>query len=102
MKKDDYVSDYPVILSGFYFDDPSRTPYEDVPSCNKEFINQFYYKIVNQSEFRMVGAVGTAHSCSNPNTTVWNSKGIWLTYILMILFLHFTLLSIPGNDFNRL
>lgn len=43
----------------------------------------------------MVGAVGTAHSCSNPNTTVWNSKGIWLTYILMILFLHFTLLSIP-------
>ena len=50
----------------------------------------------------MVGAVGTAHSCSNPNTTVWNSKGIWLTYILMILFLHFTLLSIPGNDFKRL
>ena len=49
----------------------------------------------------MVGAVGTAHSCSNPNTTVWNSKGIWLTYILMILFLHFTLLSIPGNDFKR-
>ena len=34
----------PVILSGFYFDDPSRTPYKDVPSCNKEFINQFYYK----------------------------------------------------------
>ena len=50
----------------------------------------------------MVGAVGTAHSCSNPNTTVWNSKGIWLTYILMILFLHFTLLSIPGNDFKQL
>lgn len=49
----------------------------------------------------MVGAVGTAHSCSNPNTTVWNSRGIWLTYILMILFLHFTLLSIPGNDFKR-
>ena len=56
----------------------------------------------NQSEFRMVGAVGTAHSCSNPNTTVWNSKGIWLTYILMILFLHFTLLSIPGNEISKI
>ena len=43
----------------------------------------------------MVGAVGTAHSCSNPNTIVWNSKGIWLTYVLLILLLHIILLCVP-------
>merc|ERR1712128_406040 len=43
----------------------------------------------------MVGAVGTAHSCSNPNTIVWNSKGIWPTYVLLILLLHIILLCVP-------
>ena len=45
---------------------------------------------------RMSGVVGTAHSCSNPNATVWSSKGIWFTYSLLIILLHFIILSIPG------
>ena len=50
----------------------------------------------------MVGAVGTAHSCSNPNTIVWNSKGIWLTYVLLILLLHLILLCVPGTLFESI
>jgi hypothetical protein len=45
----------------------------------------------------MAGVVGTAHSCSNPNSTVWSSKGIWLTYVSVILLVHIVIISIPGN-----
>ncbi|KAL7859699.1 hypothetical protein SRHO_G00148460 [Serrasalmus rhombeus] len=43
--------------------------------------------------FRM--NVGVAHSEVNPNTRVMNSRGIWLTYLLMTIVLHVVLLSIP-------
>ncbi|KAL7865026.1 hypothetical protein AOLI_G00164460 [Acnodon oligacanthus] len=43
--------------------------------------------------FRM--NVGVAHSEVNPNTRVMNSRGIWLTYLLLTVVLHIVLLSIP-------
>ncbi|CBY08775.1 unnamed protein product [Oikopleura dioica] len=43
----------------------------------------------------MAGVVGTAHSCANPNTNVWNSRGIWISYIIVVLLLHFIILCIP-------
>ncbi|KAL6483099.1 hypothetical protein MHYP_G00079710 [Metynnis hypsauchen] len=43
--------------------------------------------------FRM--NVGVAHSEVNPNTRVMNSRGIWLTYLLLTIVLHIVLLSIP-------
>ncbi|XP_040008568.1 ORM1-like protein 2 isoform X1 [Xiphias gladius] len=39
--------------------------------------------------------VGVAHSEVNPNTRVMNSRGIWLTYLLLTVVLHVVLLSIP-------
>jgi hypothetical protein len=39
--------------------------------------------------------VGTAHSEVNPNTRVMNSRGIWLSYLLLTVVLHVVLLSIP-------
>lgn len=39
--------------------------------------------------------VGVAHSEVNPNTRVMNSRGIWLTYLLLTVVLHIVLLSIP-------
>lgn len=39
--------------------------------------------------------VGVAHSEVNPNTRVMNSRGIWLTYLLLTVALHIILLSIP-------
>lgn len=39
--------------------------------------------------------VGVAHSEVNPNTRVMNSRGIWLTYLLLTVVLHVILLSIP-------
>lgn len=39
--------------------------------------------------------VGVAHSEVNPNTRVMNSRGIWLTYLLLTVVLHIILLSIP-------
>ncbi|KAM8829729.1 ORM1-like protein 2 isoform 1-T1 [Synchiropus picturatus] len=39
--------------------------------------------------------VGVAHSEVNPNTRVMNSRGIWLTYLLLTVALHVVLLSIP-------
>ena len=45
----------------------------------------------------MAGVVGTAHSCANPNTNVWNSRGIWISYVLVVLLLHFIILCIPGS-----
>lgn len=45
------------------------------------------------SAFRM--NVGVAHSEVNPNTRVMNSRGIWLTYLLLTIVLHIVLLSIP-------
>ncbi|KAF3697233.1 ORM1-like protein 2 Adoplin-2 [Channa argus] len=39
--------------------------------------------------------VGVAHSEVNPNTRVMNSRGIWLTYLLLTIVLHIILLSIP-------
>lgn len=45
------------------------------------------------SVFRM--NVGVAHSEVNPNTRVMNSRGIWLTYLLLTVVLHIILLSIP-------
>ena len=39
--------------------------------------------------------VGVAHSEVNPNTRVMNSRGIWLSYLLLTVVLHVVLLSIP-------
>lgn len=39
--------------------------------------------------------VGTAHSDVNPTHSYLNSKGIWLTYIILILLAHLMLLSVP-------
>ncbi|XP_013382408.1 ORM1-like protein 1 [Lingula anatina] len=39
--------------------------------------------------------VGTATSEQNPTHSYLNSKGMWLTYILLISVLHFLLLSFP-------
>uniref|UniRef100_A0A1I8IFC5 Ormdl n=2 Tax=Macrostomum lignano TaxID=282301 RepID=A0A1I8IFC5_9PLAT len=39
--------------------------------------------------------VGTAHSDPNPNHIYFNSRGIWMTYIIFILIAHFIILSIP-------
>ncbi len=49
----------------------------------------------------MAGVVGTAHSCANPNTNVWNSRGIWISYIIVVLLLHFIILCIPGMLKNK-
>jgi len=38
---------------------------------------------------------GTSNQVSNPNTIVWNSPGIWVTYVLAIGLVHMVLLSIP-------
>ncbi|KAI0242236.1 ORM1-like protein 1 [Lamellibrachia satsuma] len=39
--------------------------------------------------------VGVAHSEPNPNTSYFNSRGIWLTYIIVIVILHYVCLSLP-------
>lgn len=39
--------------------------------------------------------VGVAHSDSNPNHSVYNSKGIWVTYLLLIFLVHLLILSVP-------
>ena len=39
--------------------------------------------------------VGVAHSDSNPNHSVYNSKGIWITYLLLIFLVHLLILSVP-------
>lgn len=39
--------------------------------------------------------VGVASSNTNPNTNYFNSRGMWVTYILVVIFGHYVLLSIP-------
>ncbi|KAK6166692.1 ORM1-like protein 2 [Patella vulgata] len=39
--------------------------------------------------------VGVAHSDTNPTHSYLNSKGIWLTYLLIIFIGHLLVLSIP-------
>jgi len=39
--------------------------------------------------------VGTANSEPNPNQSYFNARGMWLTYILIIVFVHCIMLSIP-------
>ena len=39
--------------------------------------------------------VGVAHSDSNPTHFYFNSKGIWLTYLLLVFGVHLLLLSVP-------
>lgn len=39
--------------------------------------------------------VGVAHSDTNPTHSYFNSKGIWLTYIIIIFMIHFLILSVP-------
>jgi len=39
--------------------------------------------------------VGVAHSDPNPNSTFFNSRGMWVTYILIIAIVHYMLLSLP-------
>lgn len=39
--------------------------------------------------------VGVAHSDNNPTHSVYNSKGIWVTYILIIFLAHLLILSVP-------
>lgn len=38
---------------------------------------------------------GTSNQVANPNTVVWNSPGIWLTYMLITFVVHLVLLSMP-------
>lgn len=39
--------------------------------------------------------VGVANSISNPNSYYFNSKGIWVTYIIVVAILHYAILSLP-------
>jgi len=39
--------------------------------------------------------VGVAHSDPNPNSTYFNSKGMWVTYVLVVAFIHYIFLSLP-------
>jgi len=39
--------------------------------------------------------VGVAHGDSNPNSTYFNSRGIWLTYVIVVAVIHYTFLSLP-------
>ena len=39
--------------------------------------------------------VGVASSNPNPNTDYFNSRGMWVTYILVVIVGHYVLLSIP-------
>ncbi|CAG5133478.1 unnamed protein product [Candidula unifasciata] len=39
--------------------------------------------------------VGVAHSDSNPTHSYFSSKGIWLTYVLLVFGVHLLLLSLP-------
>ncbi|XP_031572672.1 ORM1-like protein 3 [Actinia tenebrosa] len=42
--------------------------------------------------------VGTAHSIGNPNEAWLDSRGAWLTYILLIIIGHLVILSVPFLD----
>jgi len=39
--------------------------------------------------------VGTACSDPNPNSTYFNSRGIWATYVMILTFGHLVFLSLP-------
>lgn len=39
--------------------------------------------------------VGTATSVLNPTSEYFNSQGTWVTYILVIVIVHFVLLCVP-------
>ena len=39
--------------------------------------------------------VGVATSDSNPNASYFNSKGMWVTYLLVVILLHYVFLSLP-------
>ena len=39
--------------------------------------------------------VGVAHSDPNPNSTYFNSRGMWVTYIIIVAIMHYMLLSLP-------
>jgi hypothetical protein len=39
--------------------------------------------------------VGVANSNTNPNSTYFNSKGMWVTYIVLTGFIHYIFLSLP-------
>lgn len=39
--------------------------------------------------------VGTANSEDNPNSTYFNSKGMWFTYIIVVAIIHYVFLSLP-------
>jgi len=39
--------------------------------------------------------VGVAHSDPNPNSTFFNSRGMWVTYVLIIFIVHYMLLCLP-------
>lgn len=39
--------------------------------------------------------VGVASSVANPNSCYFNSKGIWVTYVIVVAILHYVFLSLP-------
>jgi ORMDL family len=39
--------------------------------------------------------VGVAHSDPNPNSTYFNSRGMWMTYVIIVAIMHYMLLSLP-------
>jgi hypothetical protein len=39
--------------------------------------------------------VGVAHSDPNPNSTYFNSKGMWVTYVIVVVFIHYIFLTLP-------
>ena len=53
----------------------------------------FYFRLQYRSSEKM--NVGVAHSDSNPTHFYFNSKGIWLTYLLLVFGVHLLLLSVP-------
>lgn len=39
--------------------------------------------------------VGVAHSNPNPNTSYFNSKGMWITYLIVVAMIHYVFLCLP-------
>ena len=39
--------------------------------------------------------VGTCNSEANPNNSYFNSKGMWVTYVLIVSMIHYVCLSLP-------
>ena len=59
------------------------------------FSESFFFSISITKDATAKMNVGVASSNPNPNTDYFNSRGMWVTYILVVFFGHYVLLSIP-------